>query len=84
MKLGSKVRAKVFDDQKAKNLIKNPPKNMRLYKFEIEPLIESKTECEIKQEQILQKAAEHAKKTGCYMELKENLIVEAKPEVNKK
>lgn len=81
MKLGSKVRAKVFDDQKAKNLIKNPPKNMRLYKFEIEPLIEGKTECEIKQEQILQRAAEHAKKTGCYTELKENLIVEAKPEV---
>lgn len=81
MKLGSKVRAKVFDDQKAKNLIKNPPKNMRLYKFEIEPLIEGKTECEIKQEQILQRAAEHAKKTGCYTELKENLIVEMKPEV---
>ena len=81
MKLGSKVRAKVFDDQKAKNLIKNPPKNMRLYKLEIEPLIEGKTECEIKQEQILQRAAEHAKKTGCYTELKENLIVEAKPEV---
>lgn len=81
MKLGSKVRAKVFDDQKAKNLIKNPPKNMRLYKFEIEPLIEGKTECEIKQEQILQKAVEHAKKTGCYTELKENLIEEAKPEV---
>lgn len=84
MKLGSKVRAKVFDDQKAKNLIKNPPKNMRLYKLEIEPLIEGKTECEIKQEQILQKAAEHAKKTGCYTELKENLIVEAKPEVKQK
>lgn len=81
MKLGSKVRAKVFDDQKAKNLIKNPPKNMRLYKFELEPLTEGKTEQEIKQEQILQRAAEHAKKTGCYTELKENLIVEAKPEV---
>lgn len=44
MKLGSKARAKVFDDQKARNLIKSPPKNMRLYKFELEPLTEGKTE----------------------------------------
>lgn len=81
IKLGLKVCAKTFEDQKAKNLIKNPPNSMKKLKFEIEPLIEGKTECEIKQEQILQKAAEHAKKTGCYTELKENLIVEAKPEV---
>ena len=39
MKLGSKVRAKVFDDQKAKNLIKNPPKNMRLYKLGLKSYI---------------------------------------------
>lgn len=81
IKLGPKVCAKTFEEQKAKNLIKNPPNSMKKYKFEIEPLIEGKTECEIKQEQILQRAAEHAKKTGCYTELKENLIVEAKPEV---
>lgn len=81
IKLGPKVCAKTFEEQKAKNLIKNPPNSMKKLKFEIEPLIEGKTECEIKQEQILQKAAEHAKKTGCYTELKENLIVEAKPEV---
>lgn len=81
IKLGPKVCAKTFEEQKAKNLIKNPPNSLKKYKFEIEPLIEGKTECEIKQEQILQRAAEHAKKTGCYTELKENLIVEAKPEV---
>lgn len=81
IKLGPKVCAKTFEEQKAKNLIKNPPNNLKKYKFEIEPLIEGKTECEIKQEQILQRAAEHAKKTGCYTELKENLIVEAKPEI---
>ena len=81
IKLGPKVCAKTFEEQKAKNLIKNPPNSMKKLKFEIEPLIEGKTECEIKQEQILQRAAEHAKKTGCYTELKENLIVEAKQEV---
>lgn len=81
IKLGPKVCAKTFEEQKAKNLIKNPPNSLKKYKFEIEPLIEGKTECEIKQEQILQRAAEHAKKTGCYTELKENLIVEVKPEV---
>lgn len=81
IKLGPKICAKTFEEQKAKNLIKNPPNSLKKYKFEIEPLIEGKTECEIKQEQILQKAAEHAKKTGCYTEVKENLIVEAKPEV---
>ena len=81
IKLGPKICAKTFEEQKAKNLIKNPPNNLKKYKFEIEPLFEGKTECEIKQEQILQRAAEHAKKTGCYTELKENLIVEAKPEV---
>lgn len=81
IKLGPKICAKTFEEQKAKNLIKNPPNNLKKYKFEIEPLIEGKTECEIKQEQILQRAAEHAKKTGCYTELKENLIVEVKPEV---
>lgn len=81
IKLGPKICAKTFEEQKAKNLIKNPPNNLKKYKFEIEPLFEGKTECEIKQEQILQKAAEHAKKTGCYTKLKENLIVEAKPEV---
>lgn len=81
IKLGPKVCAKTFEEQKAKNLIKNPPNNLRKYKFEIEPLVEEKTECEIKQEQILQRASEHAKKTGCYTELKENLIEEAKPEV---
>lgn len=84
IKLGPKICAKTFEEQKAKNLIKNPPNNLKKYKFEIEPLIEGKTECEIKQEQILQRAAEHAKKTGCYTELKENLIVEAKPEVKQK
>ena len=84
IKLGPKVCAKTFEEQKAKNLIKNPPNSLKKYKFEIEPLIEGKTECEIKQEQILQRAAEHAKKTGCYTELKENLIVEAKPEVKQK
>ena len=83
IKFGPKVCAKVFEEQKAKNLIKNPPNNLRKYKFEIEPLIEGKTECEIKQEQILQKAAEHAKKIGCYTELKENLIEEEKSEVKK-
>lgn len=81
IKLGPKICAKTFEEQKAKNLIKNPPNNLKKYKFEIEPLFEGKTECEIKQEQILQRAAEHAKKIGCYTELKENLIVEAKPEV---
>lgn len=81
IKLGPKVCAKTFEEQKAKNLIKNPPNSLKKCKFEIEPLIEGKTECEIKQEQILQRAAEHAKKTGCYTELKENLIVEVKPEV---
>lgn len=81
IKLGPKVCAKTFEEQKAKNLIKNPPNSLKKYKFEIDPLIEGKTECEIKQEQILQRAAEHAKKTGCYTELKENLIVEVKPEV---
>ena len=81
IKLGPKICAKTFEEQKAKNLIKNPPNSLKKCKFEIEPLIEGKTECEIKQEQILQRAAEHAKKTGCYTELKENLIVEAKPEV---
>lgn len=81
IKLGTKICAKTFEEQKAKNLIKNPPNSMKKLKFEIEPLLEGKTECEIKQEQILQRAAEHAKKTGCYTELKENLIVEAKPEV---
>lgn len=81
IKLGPKICAKTFEEQKAKNLIKNPPNNLKKYKFEIEPLFEGKTECEIKQEQILQRAAEHAKKTGCYTELKENLIVEAKPKV---
>lgn len=84
IKLGPKVCAKTFEEQKAKNLIKNPPNSLKKYKFEIEPLIEGKTECEIKQEQILQRAAEHAKKTGCYTELKENLIVEVKPEVKQK
>ncbi|HAU88504.1 MAG TPA: hypothetical protein DCW90_24440, partial [Lachnospiraceae bacterium] len=82
MKLGSKARAKVFDDQKARNLIKNPPKNMRLYKFELEPLTEGKTELEIKQEQILMKATEHAKKTGCYTEIKNENDSKAKTEVN--
>lgn len=81
IKLGPKICAKTFEEQKAKNLIKNPPNNLKKYKFEIEPLFEGKTECEIKQEQILKRAAEHAKKTGCYTELKENLIVEAKPEI---
>ncbi len=81
IKLGPKVCAKTFEEQKAKNLIKNPPNSLKKYKFEIEPLIEGKTEQEIKQEQILQRAAEHAKKTGCYTEIKENLVVEAKPEV---
>lgn len=80
IKLGPKVCAKIFEEQKAKNLIKNPPNSLKKYKFEIEPLTEGKTEQEIKQEQILQRATEHAKKIGCYTELKENLIEEAKPE----
>lgn len=84
MKLGSKARAKVFDDKKARNLIKSPPKNMRLYKFELEPLTEGKTEQEIKQEQILMRAAQHAKKTGCYTEIKNDNKPKGKSEVNDK
>ena len=82
MKLGPKARAKVFDDQKARNLIKSPPKNMRLYKFELESLTEGKTEQEIKQEQILMRAAQHAKKTGCYTEIKNDNKPKEKSEVN--
>lgn len=82
MKLGPKITAKVFDEQKARNLIKKPPKNMRLYKFELEPLTEGKTEQEIKQEQILMRAAEHAKKTGCYTEIKNENKTKEKSEVN--
>ena len=66
MKLGPKMCAKIFDEQKAKNLIKNPPNNMKKYKFEIEQLCGEKTECEIKQNRIIMKATEHAKKIGCY------------------
>lgn len=68
MKLGSKMCAKIFDEQKAKNLIKNPPNSMKKYKFEIEQLSGEKTECEIKQKRILMKATEHAKKIGCYVD----------------
>ena len=82
MKLGPKITAKVFDEQKARNLIKKPPHNMRQYRFEIEPLNEEKTEQEIKQEQILMKAVEHAKKTGCYTEIKNENKPKAKSEVN--
>ena len=82
MKLGPKITAKVFDEQKARNLIKKPPHNMRQYKFELEPLIEEKTELEIKQEQILMKAAEHAKKTGCYTEIKNENKSKEESEVN--
>lgn len=82
MKLGPKITAKVFDEQKARNLIKKPPHNMRQYKFELEPLVEKKTELEIKQEQILMKAAEHAKKTGCYTEIKNKNKSKEESEVN--
>lgn len=82
MKLGPKITAKVFDEQKARNLIKKPPHNMRQYKFELEPLVEEKTELEIKQEQILMKAAEHAKKTGCYTEIKNENKSKEESEVN--
>lgn len=82
MKLGPKIVAKVFDEQKARNIIKKPPHNMRQYKFEIEPLVEGKSEQEIKQEQILIKAAEHAKKTGCYTEIKNENKPKTKSEVN--
>lgn len=82
MKLGPKIVAKVFDEQKARNIIKKPPHNMRQYKFEIEPLVEGKSEQEIKQEQILMKAAEHAKKTGCYTEIKNENKPKTKSEVN--
>ena len=82
MKLGPKIVAKVFDEQKARNIIKKPPHNMRQYKFEIEPLVEGKSEQEIKQEQILMKATEHAKKTGCYTEIKNENKPKTKSEVN--
>lgn len=82
MKLGPKITAKVFDEQKARNLIKKPPHNMRQYKFELEPLVEKKTELEIKQEQILMKAAEHAKKTGYYTEIKNENKSKEESEVN--
>lgn len=82
MKLGPKITAKVFDEQKARNIIKKPPHSMRQYKFEIEPLVEGKSEQEIKQEQILMKAAEHAKKTGCYTKLENENKQEVKSEVN--
>ena len=82
MKLGPKIVAKVFDEQKARNIIKKPPHNMRQYKFEIEPLVEGKSEQEIKQEQILMKAAEHAKKTGCYTDIKNENKPKTKSEVN--
>lgn len=82
MKLGPKITAKVFDEQKARNLIKKPPHNMRQYKFELEPLVEEKTELEIKQEQILMKAAEHAKKTGYYTEIKNENKSKEESEVN--
>ena len=94
MKLGSKARAKVFDDQKARNLIKSPPKNMRLYKFELEPLTEGKTEQEISaflqqaygvspaKTALTMEAAQHAKKTGCYTEIKNDNKPKEKSEVN--
>ena len=55
---------------------------MRQYKFELEPLVEEKTELEIKQEQILMKAAEHAKKTGYYTEIKNENKSKEESEVN--
>lgn len=82
MKLGPKITAKVFDEQKARNLIKKLPHNMRQYKFELEPLVEEKTELEIKQEQILMKAVEHAKKTGYYTEIKNENKSKEESEVN--
>lgn len=62
--LCDKGMAKTFTEKAANGFIRHTPKQFRKYHMRMFPVCE-KSEHEIKQEQILMKAAKHAKKSGC-------------------